>query len=265
MKIGLLCCFYNCVDSMDEVIKPWLNIEDEWVEVAIVHGMFKEYIELGYKDDDKATVWKLNQEWQHHGLFDFLYIQNDYWVKQEEKIQYRTEAEIRNCGLQYLLEEEVDYVWLLDSDEFYNMEEIKNIINFIKQNQYATWFSINFKNYIFDGKQWIDGFCPARIFKRIDEKNKLFTFYHDNDVYYKDDEKILTDYKSLCSLEIPRNIAHVRHESWLNKNGKQKVEYHLKHFNGNCSYSWNEEKQSLEINEKYYQKFHKPIPIIYED
>jgi len=70
-----------------------------------------------------------------------------------------------------------------------------------------------------------------------------------------------TDYKNASHLEIPRNIAHIKHMTWLHSNGKAKVEYQKKRWGEEgCSYSWNYEKNILEFNEAFYAKNNLALP-----
>ena len=149
---------------------------------------------------------------------------------------------------------------MVDGDEFYQINDIQNIINFVKNNPNNYWYSINFKNYVFNGKQWIDGFCPPRIFKVKSDSLNIDQFYWDNDILYKESDKNIS-YKSLSNLEIPREIAHIKHMTWLHSNGKLKYEYQMKHF-GHCGYKWNYELDKLEINQEFYLKTNQEIPKI---
>lgn len=233
-RFGILGCFYDCENYLPEVLSPWFRLKKELnLSITAVNCLFSEYSSLGYKNEDYLTqeIIKKNQ-------FDYKIISP---VPQRE-------SEVRNLALSYLLYENVDFIWLLDGDEFYTEEQIRRSINFVKKNINNYWFPINFKNYIFDGKQWIDGFCPPRIFNNTLE-NKIDKFYWDNDIVYSNGK----GYKTLKSLEIPREEAHVRHMTWLHSNGKKKVEYQQKHF-GHCSYKWNDHKNELEFDLDFYSK-----------
>ena len=153
-----------------------------------------------------------------------------------------------------------DVIWMVDADEFYSLEDIKNIVNFINENPNYCWYSINFKNYIFDGKQWIDGFCPPRIFKSKFDSMVIDSFFWDNDIAYQKNNEFI-NYKKLLSLEIPKQIAHIKHMTWLHENGKLKYEYQIKHF-GHCGYKWNYESNELEFNSDFYLKINQELPKI---
>lgn len=259
-KFGIIACGYNCSKVLDKILEPWFKLKDELnLKIAAIHGLFKEYHNLGYEDNDIDTKLSLGF-WKNWGNIDYLYIQDP------EKEGYQNEAEIRNKGLKYLLEQNVDYVYLLDlADEYYTEQDIRNIFKFIEENNGTVSFRTRFKNYIMDGKKYIDGFNPLRCFKVDLQNYRLYKFIWDNDVVYQG--KITGDIKkgeNFSEIEIPKKVAFIIHMTWLHNNSKDKYFYHMKHF-GECSYLWNEEKQEVEINYDYYRKYNKNVPIIYEN
>ena len=164
--------------------------------------------------------------------------------------------------MQYLKIKECDLIWLVDGDEFYTIQDIQNIINFVTLNNNSFWYTINFKNYIFDGKQWIDGFCPSRIFKTNFNDLTIDSFYWDNDILYKDLKSNKFNYKDLIKLEVPKDVAHIKHMTWIHENGKNKYEYQMKHF-GYCGYKWNYDESKLEFDKDFYLKIRQELPTIY--
>ena len=273
MKIGVIYCCYGNPEYIDDCLKPWIETKKSHdILIAAVHGQFKEYNNFGIPDTDEDSIEKLEKSY-HRKIIDNIYIQNSPWFgdKNSENI-YQTEAEIRDKGLQWLLTQNCDYIWLLDNDERYTVEQINNIINYIKKEEYITWFSIPFKNYIFDGKSWVSGFCPPRIFKSwsssVCGNIILSKCYWDNDFEYiahnSNNEKI--SYKDLPTKSIPVDILKggIKHLTWLNSNGKLKYEYQMKHF-GHCGYKWNYDTNLLEFNKEYHQKHNIPIPEVFKD
>ena len=264
MKHGLIYCVYGDPENIEPVISPWIAAKKEFdIEISVVHGQFKEYHELGYEDNDLETLAKLKKT----DFYDHLYCQNDYWLTSRENFRYQTEAEIRDHGAQYLLGRNCDVLMLLDNDEIYTLEEIRNIFKYIRQrnNKGIACFSVHLKNYIFDGKQWIDGFHPPRIFRvNFGDALRLKRCYHDNAFEYTDQDGNLIKHGDLPNKEIPRRIAHVKHLTWLHSNGKRKFEYQMRRF-GACSYRWNYETHKLEFNSYYYKKRNIPFPEVYFD
>jgi len=242
MKIGVVGCFYNCVEDLDEVLQPWLDLrKNQEITITAVNSLFTEYADMGREDSDEPTRTRL-------------------MTKQLDYVHFSPvplgESQARNECLKYLLSTKVDVIWLLDGDEFYTVDEIREIIYFIDKHkdEKDAFFSINFKNHVFDGVQWVDGFSPPRIFWK-DIHGGINQFYWDNDIVYMDG----TNYKSLKEIEIPRDVAHIRHMTWLHENGKEKYEYQVKHF-GHCSYKWDYEKEKLEFDLDFHEKHNIPIP-----
>ncbi len=264
--LGIIFCAYGNSDYVKPCLEPWLNRND--IVIAAVHGQFKEYNENGIKDEDEQTIHHLI-EFEARQAIDFLYIQNEPWINLP-KI-YQTEAEIRDKGLQFL-KDKCDFVLLLDLDEFWTTKEIDNLFEYInrKETDLYTWHSICYKNYILDGKRWVDDFCPPRLFKTVTNYNgylcKLDKFFYDNDVYYDTGHSGGNNisYKLLPNKSIHKDLIFCKHLTWLHSNGKNKYEYQMKHF-GHCGYKWNYETNLLEINEEFYLKNNLNLPVIYED
>lgn len=248
MKFGIIFAGFNNFKYCSTSIIPWVLYKKLYpnnIFIAAVSVPFKEY-EGEIKSIDSTTEYLMQ-------LSNEKYI--DICFDQPKFIK---ENEARNMPLFYLLNEDVDYVMIVDSDELYTLENISNILEYVGKNDFDA-FQINFKNYILDGKSYLDGFCPFRIFKtKINDG--IDRFYWDNDIKYKNG-KIN---KQLNYTTIPKNIAYIRHMTWLNENGEEKVKYHLKHF-GSCSYKWNQDKMELEIDFDYYSKMGYEKPVIFKD
>jgi hypothetical protein len=253
MKIGILGCGYDCVNDLDKRLAPWFEAAKESnIIFSFVSCMFKEYKDININTDNSKTI-QYFQKLKDDGLIQFFNTSETALI----------ESDARNLALFPLLQEKVDCVWLLDlSDEYYSLKEIKAIISYISNDKFNQWYGINFKNYILDGKQWIDDFCPPRIFFNSRGLN-LVKFYWDNDMVYTNGRDEL-NYKYLVNQKIPKFYAHVRHMTWLHSNGKAKIEYQNKHF-GHCSYKWNNETNRLEIDKSFFIKNNLPQPIIHID
>jgi len=242
MKIGVIGCFYDCAKDLTMVLDPWLQLKkNQGLVLTAVNALFKENSDLGIENNDIETrraISAVDIDYRHFSPVPL------------------TEAQARNECLNYLLSTNVDAVWLLDGDEFYTVDQIREIIYFVSE-RYSdpnAYFSINFKNHVFDGVQWVDGFCPPRIFS-TKIRGGLDQFYWDNDVMYNDG----TNYKMMNEIKVPKEVAHVRHMTWLHENGKAKYEYQVKHF-GHCSYKWNYEEEKLEFDLDFHEKHNIPIP-----
>jgi hypothetical protein len=253
MKIGIIYCAYNCLPYTKDSLKTFIEAKQQNLisEISSVSIPFEEYFDLN-KNEDETTNYLINLNKEK--LIDDVF----------HEPKYIKEHKARDLCLQYLKNKNCDIIWMVDADEFYSLEDIQNIINFINNNANYYWYSINFKNYIFDGKQWIDDFCPPRIFRNKSDIIQIDQFYWDNDIVYKSlNNNQLINYKSLNNLIIPKEICHIKHLTWLHENGKSKYEYQMKHF-GHCGYLWNYEKEKLELNQEFYKITNTKIPKIYD-
>lgn len=264
MRIGILACLFDCAANLESVLRPWfdLNLQVLGIELKIsaVSGMFKEYAELGYGENalDIETARELLCHKKYP--FDSLSLINDpYSITDTNQLRFFSEAETRDFALRYLLSEKVDLVWLLDGDEIYRARQIESIISYICKNGLADWYSITFKNYIFDGKVWLGGFHPPRIFW-TNRRQGIRSLYSDNIILYCDGSRSV----ELSGMIIPQEIAHIKHLTWLHINGKKKYEYQMRHF-GECSYVWNYKENKLEFNEEYYRKYGQQLPCLNYD
>lgn len=244
MKIGVLLSAYNSENYIDDCLKPWMELKNDFdIYFACVSGMYKEYIDFGFKSRNKETLAKLAK------------YELDFLISTAGSKCLMDENGSKSAALN-ALKNQCDLVWILDSDEFYTKEQIKSIINYIKSTPEFDWYSVNFRNSIFEKNLWIDGFCPPRIF-RTDRYDGISHFYFDNHIIYNNGEAF--DSKPNC--HIPRNIAWVKHYSWLNidTRSKEKVKYQELRFSGNCGFTWDDVNEKLSFSDNYYRDREKPI------
>ena len=263
MKYGIIYCGYNTEEYVVDSITPFLE-RDNFV-VSAVSVPFAEYKEVDDLEDSTTDI--LRELVTQRKL--------RYLVDQPRFVQ---EHEARNHALAHLSKYNIDYIWLVDSDEIYTPKQIDDICDYVEASD-ANFFKLSLKNFVFDKKHHLEEpFCPPRIFKtKLDIPAALSEFYWDNDVSYMCAGRLsvwgeefvsaqLFSYERLQELQgietISPNIAFIDHYSWLNNEiGKRKVAYQLEHF-GHCSYNWNEEKECLEFDEEFYKKNDMTIPIV---
>ena len=245
-KYGIIYCGYNTEDYVLKSIEPFLNRKNYIVSAVSVP--FKEYKGIDqFHDHTTDLLRELVEQKKLKHLVD--------------SPQYITEAEARNFSLFYLKKYDLDYIWLVDSDEFYTDEDINNIEKYVESSN-KNLFKISLKNHVFDLKHYLEEpFQPSRIFKtNIDNQYFLEAFYWDNDICYGHEGKLMR-YDNIEELEIiPEDVAYIPHYTWLNDRiGKRKVEYQHRHF-GHCGYKWNHEHHHLEFDEEFHKKNNIPLP-----
>jgi hypothetical protein len=264
-KIGVLGCGFECEEYIEEVLKPWFEAKQnnlagcEFV-FSFVHGQFKEYSVInGGEIKTQTPKWY----YDHSSSIDYFSAPSP-----------ASEAEQRNNALMPLLREGCDLVWLLDlQDEIYTLKQIEDIVLYIKNERFTSWFNLCFKNYVFDKNTYIkEPFCPPRIFRVSTNGFKLKDFFWDNDVRYEGtvntgysfDSKTI-NYAALPSKMIPARIAHIKHLTWLsNEKSKKKCLYQQMHFGGKCSYKW-DDQIGLTFNEAYYKENGLNLPILIKE
>jgi hypothetical protein len=249
MKIGVLCNFYGFPEYTNRCLESWKKIP-EIDKVAVSSYQYGDYVACGWNFDDTETPKQLLTE--HRGFIDYICIGKN-----------AHDSYSRNAPLQHLLANDVDYVWLLDQDEFYSEKDIRNCIEYI--NQFGTencTYKINFKNFVFSESQYVENFNPPRIFPvKINGEKALSHFYYENDVAYNINGQMV-DYKNLKIDEIPKDKCFPDHYSWVGSPEflQAKVKYQLKRYNGICSYKWDEEKNKLTFNDEFFEKFNQEKP-----
>jgi len=248
MNIGIILSAYNSEEYIDECLTPWFNLKEQYnITIGCNSGMFKDYADFGFEAKNKPTLQKLIN-------YDL-----DFLISTGTKARLDENAS-RNTIL-HVLKNTCDLIWILDSDEFYTEEEIINIIEYVKSTPDFDWYSINFKNYVFTKNLFIDGFNPPRIF-RTDRYGGINEFYFDNHITYNDGD----DFENKNRTIIPRNVAWVKHYTWLNNDtrSKEKIDYQNYRFLNGCSYEWDEEKNTLKFSDLFYNKVGLEKPILHE-
>jgi glycosyltransferase involved in cell wall biosynthesis len=245
--IGVLLCAYDCEENLKACIAPWLKTDANICGVSVP---FAEYEKMGSQPKDRTQQ-----------------ILKDSGVKFFDSPKFVSEAKARNMPLNFLKQSGSKLIWLVDGDEIYSSEQIESILKFVNFpiNQFSQWFRVNFKNFVFDGSSWTDGFCPPRIFRT----ENLGEFYWDNDIsFLKGSDRI--NQEEVLNVEIPRIIAHVQHQTWLNTDkSRRKIQYQNEHFahqgKACCSFAWNRAEKRVEFNEEFFSGHGIPIPILHQD
>lgn len=184
-------------------------------------------------------------------------------LKQDFTGKY-SDTEARNLLLPFGNE---DLIWILDGDEFYTKNQVARIIEYVDSKPFIDVFNMPFKNYIFYGDEYIEGFCPPRIYRSVLNNGWNFDhFYDENDGQYLDENGFIHTLNDVCQKSIPKKTIDggIKHMTWLHSNGEKKYKYQMDYY-GHCSYYWNEKTQKLEFNKDYYKKYNLPLPKILKD
>jgi len=270
-NFGIIYCGYNTEEYVLDSIEPFLKQKNHVVSAVSVP--FAEYKEIDNIHDNTTEILRelVNQK------------KLKYLV---DSPKYISEAEARNLALDHLKKYNLDYIWIVDSDEFYTEDDIAAIEDYVEQSE-KHLFKVSFRNFVFDENHYLEEpFCPPRIFStkiplpscssphcclrgrltwnpsQKREFLNLEKFYWDNDIVYSYNE-LSAKYTEISDIiTIPSSVARVRHYTWFNNNiGKRKVEYQQKHF-GHCGFKWNEENSCLEFDKQFHQTHNISLPTV---
>lgn len=244
MKIAVLGCFYGCADLLPKALEPWIILKNQGYPLVLgaINAQFKEYAELGFPNDDDATRSVLEKNRAH---FDVLHIASEPL----------TEKDVRNTLLKGLLSHGADAVWLLDGDEMYTVEQIKDIIEYVEKTPQFDYYHIPFKNYMLNGMQWDDNFTPPRIF-RTDRHGGIKEFFWDNDIGFTDG----TEARDTTPGMIPRRVAYVVHRTWDRADGMEKKILYQKRRFGSCPFSYNASTREASFDADYFAQAAQKVP-----
>lgn len=264
-KIGVLFCSYGNIEYVADSLATWQRAQvdklggNKYV-ISAVSLPFDQYKNIQNNNNDGTTEF-LIEEYNAHKI-DYLAIEPEYI----------SEAEARNLALKPLLEAKCDYVWIFDGDEIITEEQIEKVSNLIEVSRWESWFSLSYKNYVFDKHSYLtEPFSPPRIFRVHTNGFQIDHFYYDNDIKYKRELvfsgsplPLEISYKELPNKTIPSNICFCRHYTWLNNDkSHQKILYQNSR-GWLCSFRW-DDKEGLKFNEEFYLKNGLMLPEISQD
>jgi len=255
LKIGVLFASYNCADHIDRCFQPWLNLREELnLVLASTNGRYNlSDLKFDYKGNDSLVK---------------LLAKNLDFLVHSTSVNHRwSEEESRTYMLNYMLDRKVDLIFVIDADEFYTEEQIRNILKHVQENPNYDAYNVQFKNYVIKLPYWIEGFNKSVIYW-CDRHSGIKCFNFDCEIAYNDGTIIQ---KNTNVNIIPKNTAFVDHYSWLENDPRTKektVLQNLKYFgeeNLKCAFCY-DENNNLIVNESFYKKrvgllptFHKTI------
>ncbi len=256
MKIGVIFCIYNCEDYVDRCVSPWFELKEQIDFVfTVTSGRFKDYAQLGIPNRNQSTLKKL-VEWD----FDFMSITGGDKLLDEDSS--------RNRCLDFLKPHGCDLIWLVDGDEFYTKDQIRNTIHFIESNPDFDVFSIYMKNCTIRYPLFTDPFNRLSIYRNR-KWGGIGRFYFDSYFVFSDEKHGIKD---LEILSIPRKICFLEHNSWLPTQAtKDKIKYQNLRYAGinheipegcRCSFEWGEE--GLKFSPSFWECRKLQIPILCE-
>ena len=255
MIIGITSIGYNCKEHIDKVLFSWNEIKKgaikDTVFISAVHACFKETFASGYPIYSTDGTIEAFKSYKKQAVID-NYIQF---------VTPQLEFNVWNSNLEFLFSKNIDILMMLNFDEVWTIEEIKKLIEIIKEKEEYDYFNINFKNYVFDYNTYVDDFIVPRIW-RTNRNGGIKGFYYDDELHFNNS----LSYKQVPSYSIPKSDLFPKHYRWVGSKEllQRKLAFQKKHY-GICSYKWNEEKDSLVFNDEYYTKMNKQKPKLYTE
>jgi len=253
MKIGIVLTAYNVDDYISQCLRPWLELKKDYnLLISCNSGMFKDYHQLGFKEKNENTTSILV-----NSKLDFLVTTNG-----ENSLD---EDYSRNLCLSFLNRNNCDIIWVVDGDEIYSKNEIKNILDFIIKNPEHSSYSIEFKNYTFHYPYFTKGFRKPVIY-RTNFNDGISHFTFDTYIQYNDGTHIDNILKC-CP--IPKSICFTNHFSWLESDTRtlEKIKYqNIRYFgeeHSRCAYMI--KNHELKFNNKFFTDRGMEIPILYKE
>jgi len=266
MKIGVLFTCYNCDSYVDESLSAWLKLKGEFdIVIAANSGMFKEYNTLGIPDRNQTTRQKLLDK-----KLDFLVTTTGNNLLDEDYS--------RDVCLDYLnggrwkRNDGCDLLFVIDGDEIYTEENIRNILDFVMKNPDHQGYRVNYRNHTFR-KGTFMYYAHDRVFW-MKRHGGISRFYFDNQFEYVNHANGTEDIRFTDSLFVPPSVAFMDHYSWLSNDTRtdDKIQYQNFRYGGinndvpqnaRCSYIRTGEK--LEFNPDYFSYRSLEIPILHEE
>jgi hypothetical protein len=239
-KFGIIYVGYQCADLLKRSLEPWIEVHEtqlgghEWLICAV--SMPFEGFPKWEHDDGTHQLLRDHA----YGLESLLTSHDPY-----------KETVARGAALKRLVEQGCTYVWQVDSDEFYTVDQIAAITRFVEARSHVDWFRLSFKNLVFTSDQYLaDPFTPPRIHKTHNAGGYVAAGFHqDNNVYYErpwNQERVLDT--QLPSVLVPKSVAFIAHETWLNNDrSRRKVAYQQAR-GWNCSFAWDDAQGGLIFN-----------------
>ncbi|MEK6878831.1 MAG: FkbM family methyltransferase [Nanoarchaeota archaeon] len=252
-KIGLILTVHNDIAYLFLCLKNWISYrEHNSLLISVIDVCFQEN---GEKNSTDGSIQFLKQ-YKNDNKIDFF----------EVLPPGLKEHESRNVALKYLLNQGVDTIISIGSDEIFLLKEIDQIFKYVNKEEFIAVFKIPYKNYTFSKWQYTLGFCPNRIWRVNYNGWKINGFAWDDDQEYINDkgEKIFD--KNLPIKIIP-NIL-IKHYTWCDySRSKEKILYQSAHFShgAGCGFRVNKDNTNIEFNIDHYKQTGQAIPELYDE
>lgn len=246
MKIGIQVLAYNCHNTIEEVLNPWINLKSDYdIKIWVGSGQFRIYKELGYINENGPTL---------EVLYELLEKQKIDFIFTTDESNLLSDHETRNESIDFFKKNDIDLMVVLDSDEFYQEDEVKIYFDYIQKNPEFTLFKTVFKNLIKDGYEYIE--WERYSAARIKNFGGISHYYFDGHWSFEGENGENVEYRWTPTTTIPKELVHPIHDTWTNKRKgsghnhiRSKIEYQEKYYSHPSGWRWDEENQNIQFNE----------------
>jgi len=128
MKFGAIICLYDDHEYLDICVEPLKKLDNVLFLISSVPWN-------GKVSDNSETINKVKELCSKNKNFELF---QKYWTN---------EADQRNFGLSCFYSRQIDYAFIVDTDEIYHEYHFNNIIEFIKQNSSYSAFHVEWNTY----------------------------------------------------------------------------------------------------------------------
>lgn len=248
MRIGIQILAYNCHDRIDRLLEPWRQAKKLLdLKIWVGSGQFKLYKDLGFPDRNQKTLERIQNEFSD--VVDFL------WTPGNDG--HTSDQGTRSESLTWFKEQNIDLLWVVDSDEFYTKDDIFEVLKWVLSNDHFNWYEMSFKNLV--------GNCTSYLDFNV---GRLAWFQRDGGVssFYFDCHFLIgeTDYRSYPGGIIPTSVAQPLHYTWTNSlnsgvSSQDKILYQNHFYSDGCGYV-TKENGTIDFNVDFFSQKGMPVP-----
>lgn len=210
MKIGAVYCLYDDCDFLEVSIESIKNVVDHIVFLVSSVPWY------GNVSENSSTINKIKKLCEKNPNFVLIH---GHWIN---------EADQRNFGIQYLYSKNIEYCFIIDTDEVYDVKHVIAIKNFVLEHINIVAFHIEWNTYW--SKQYYvisprENFKPVIVVKN---ENFIFTkmrqgvtsIQRANSLIFNSNQKVYN------GILIPKNLAFCYHLSYARTDEqiKRKIE-----------------------------------------
>lgn len=245
MKIGVIWAGFNCEDTLDRSLAPWIAARRDKLggHDFVICAVSVPFEGFGEEATDKTRT-----------LLGFASTRDDidHAIVRDRPMK---ETEARGAALRWLTEKGCDLSIMVDADEFYSTDEISRIMTFVSARPLIAAFKGSFRNCVFDENTYVtQPFRPMRIHRVRYGDYLLDSFWDDNNALYRAANGDFKRDIDLPVAQIPQSVQFTKHLTWISdERSRKKCEYQTKARGWECSFRWNYSLDRLEWNESYFR------------